>query len=85
MATRPRIRRTRRPSRAYLRGLACARSELIFKEALATKQYGVALAAITLQCRLHGFTVDGPDQTAPIMSPAIWEKQVIDSGKRRDS
>lgn len=85
MGSRTKTCRTRRTSRAYLRGLACARSELIFKEALATKQYGVALEAVKLQCRLHGFKIDGPGQPAPILSPEIWQQLHIDVAKRRVS
>lgn len=87
MGTHTRTRRTRRTSRTYLRGLACARSELIFKEALAVKQYGVALEAVKLQCRLHGFKIDGPGQPgdAPIISPEIWQKLFTDAERRRDS
>jgi hypothetical protein len=83
MIMRIRTRRTRRMHR----GLAITRCELIFREALAAKQYSVALEALALQCRLHGFKIDGPIQpgNAPTISPETWEKLVIDSKKRRDS
>lgn len=85
MGTRTRTRRTRRMSRTSLRGLACARAEMLFRKAMAMKQYGLALRAIRLQCRLYGFKIDGPGQPASILSPEAWEKLLIDSKRRRDS
>ncbi|MCS6305241.1 MAG: hypothetical protein H8K07_16485 [Nitrospira sp.] len=49
------------------------------------KQYGVAMEAVTLQCRLYVFKIDDVSQPTPIMSPPAWQRMLAEAEKRRVS
>lgn len=87
MTTRTRTSWKKRTNRDYIRGLARARLELIFKQAFEEKRYEIALEAVKAHCRLFGLRIDelGQPGSAPILSPEIWEQLRIDSKRRRDN
>lgn len=85
MATRTRTSRTKRTNRDYIRGLARARLELIFKFTLEEKRYDLALESTKALCRLFDIRIDGPRWPAPHLSPEALQKLMADAEKRRDS
>lgn len=87
MTRRTRCGRKKRMSRDYIRGLAGARLELIFKHAFEEQHYEIALEAVKAHCRLFGIRIDGPGRPrpAPIISPEVWQKMLTDAERRRVS
>ena len=85
MATRTRTSRTKRTNRDYIRGLARARLERIFKHALEEHRYGIALEAVMAQCRLSGIRIDPPSRSGAPLSPEALQQLMTDAETRRDS
>lgn len=82
MRVRP---KTRRMSRGSFRRLQGARLDLIFRHAIEAQHLTIALEAVRTHCRLHGIQIDGPDQTAPLLTPETWQRLLADAEKRRVS